>query len=62
MKPLKTLLIIFFVIQCMFLDLDNLFDWTINKNAYINVFIALLLLLSYFYENKIKQETKEQIN
>ncbi len=46
------LLIVFLITQILFLDFDNLLDWSVNKKNYISIFIALSCILAYQQEKK----------
>lgn len=52
MKILKYLLIIHLIVQILFLDFDDPLNWVINRNAYINILIAVLLLFGNIYIRK----------
>jgi hypothetical protein len=46
------LVIVFLIIQVLFLNFDNLTDFELNKRAYISILIGILLLFIIVKEKK----------
>ncbi len=44
-KVVLILIIILLIVQILFLDFDNIFDFAANKQTYINLIVLILLLI-----------------
>ena len=53
-KIFNIIIILFFITQILFIDFDNFLDFSINKQAYINICIAILLFIVNKIDNKNK--------